>query len=124
MIRTIQKDGSILDLEENEELNKILWHTTAHILAANIDNYYLNKDSLNKKTAFVDVYILDKTTSEVLTGTGTITKGSKVVTVQATTSGWVDGNYVTSPVKFKKGHVYEIGAKDINWGDGKTVTVK
>ena len=34
MIRTIQKDGSILDLEENnEELNKILWHTTSHILA-------------------------------------------------------------------------------------------
>ena len=34
MIRTIQKDGSILDLEENnEELKKIFWHTTSHILA-------------------------------------------------------------------------------------------
>ena len=32
MIRTIQKDGSILDLDEkDEELNKVFWHTTSHI---------------------------------------------------------------------------------------------
>lgn len=42
MIRTIQKDGSILDLEENEELNKILWHTTAHILAQAVKRLYPN----------------------------------------------------------------------------------
>ena len=98
--------------------------TTEHILAANIDNYYSNKDSLNKKTALISVYIFDKTTKEVLNGTGTITKGSKVVTVKATTSGWVDGSYVTTPVSFKKGHVYAIGAKDLRWGNGKTVKVK
>ncbi len=95
-----------------------------HILAANIDNYYLNKESLNRKTAFINVYILDKTTSTVLDGTGTITKGSKTVTVKVTTSSWVDGNYVTTPVKLKKGHVYEIGAKDLRWGNGKTFKVK
>ena len=43
MIRTIQKDGSILDLEENnEELNKILWHTTSHILAQAVKRLYPN----------------------------------------------------------------------------------
>lgn len=43
MIRTIQKDGSILDLEENnEELNKILWHTTSHILAQSVKRLYPN----------------------------------------------------------------------------------
>ena len=98
--------------------------TTAHILAANIDNYSLNKDSLNKKTALVDVYILDRTTCEVLNGTGTIKAGSKIITINVTTSGWVDGNYVTTPVKLKKGHVYEIGAKELRWGGGKTVKVK
>ena len=43
MIRTIQKDGSILDLEENnEELNKIFWHTTSHILAQAVKRLYPN----------------------------------------------------------------------------------
>jgi len=43
MIRTIQKDGSILDLEENnEELNKIFWHTSAHILAQAVKRLYPN----------------------------------------------------------------------------------
>ena len=43
MIRTIQKDGSILDLEENnEELNKIVWHTTSHILAQAVKRLYPN----------------------------------------------------------------------------------
>ena len=43
MIRTIQKDGSTLDLEENnEELNKILWHTTSHILAQAVKRLYPN----------------------------------------------------------------------------------
>jgi len=43
MIRTIQKDGSVLDLEENnEELNKILWHTTSHILAQAVKRLYPN----------------------------------------------------------------------------------
>ena len=43
MIRTIQKDGSFLDLEENnEELNKILWHTTSHILAQAVKRLYPN----------------------------------------------------------------------------------
>ena len=43
MIRTIQKDGSILDLEENnEELNKTLWHTTSHILAQAVKRLYPN----------------------------------------------------------------------------------
>ena len=43
MIRTIQKDGSILDLEENnEELKKIFWHTTAHILAQAVKRLYPN----------------------------------------------------------------------------------
>ncbi len=98
--------------------------TVEHILAANIEASYLNKETLNKKTAIVNIYILDKTTSEVLNATGTITKGSKTVTIKATTSNWVDGNYVTTPVKFKKGHVYEIGAKGLRWGNGKTVKVK
>ena len=41
MIRTIQKDGSILDLEENsEELKKIFWHTTSHILAQAVKRLY------------------------------------------------------------------------------------
>ena len=41
MIRTIQKDGSVMDLEENnEELNKILWHTTSHILAQAVKRLY------------------------------------------------------------------------------------
>jgi len=41
MIRTIQKDGGILDLEENnEELNKIFWHTTSHILAQAVKRLY------------------------------------------------------------------------------------
>ena len=43
MIRTIQKDGSILDLEEsNEELNKVLWHTTSHILAQAVKRLFPN----------------------------------------------------------------------------------
>ena len=43
MIRTIQKDGGILDLEENnEELNKILWHTTSHILAQAVKRLFPN----------------------------------------------------------------------------------
>ena len=43
MIRTIQKDGGILDLEENnEELNKILWHTTSHILAQAVKRLFTN----------------------------------------------------------------------------------
>ena len=43
MIRTIQKDGSILDLEENnEELNKIFWHTSSHILAQAVKRLYPN----------------------------------------------------------------------------------
>ena len=43
MIRTIQKDGSILDLEENNEgLNKIFWHTSAHILAQAVKRLYPN----------------------------------------------------------------------------------
>ena len=43
MIRTIQKDGSILDLEENnEELNKIFWHTTSHILAQAVKRLFPN----------------------------------------------------------------------------------
>ena len=43
MIRTIQKDGSILDLEENnEELNKVFWHTTSHILAQAVKRLYPN----------------------------------------------------------------------------------
>ena len=41
MIRTIQKDGSILDLDENnEELKKIYWHTTSHILAQAVKRLY------------------------------------------------------------------------------------
>ncbi len=43
MIRTIQKDGSTLDLEENsEELKKIFWHTTSHILAQAVKRLYPN----------------------------------------------------------------------------------
>ena len=43
MIRTIQKDGSILDFEEsNEELKKIYWHTTSHILAQAVKRLYPN----------------------------------------------------------------------------------
>ena len=43
MIRTIQKDGSILDLEENnEELKKIYLHTTSHILAQAVKRLYPN----------------------------------------------------------------------------------
>ena len=43
MIRTIQKDGKMVDLEENnEELNKILWHTTSHILAQAVKRLYPN----------------------------------------------------------------------------------
>ncbi len=43
MIRTIQKDGSILDLEENnEELKPIFWHTTSHILAQAVKRLYPN----------------------------------------------------------------------------------
>ena len=43
MIRTIQKDGSVMDLEyNNEELNKILWHTTSHILAQAVKRLYPN----------------------------------------------------------------------------------
>ena len=43
MIRTIQKDGSILDLEENnEDLNKVLWHTTSHILAQAVKRLFPN----------------------------------------------------------------------------------
>ena len=43
MIRTIQKDGSILDLEEsNEELNKVVWHTTSHILAQAVKRLFPN----------------------------------------------------------------------------------
>jgi len=43
MIRIIQKDGSVLDLEENnEELNKVLWHTTSHILAQAVKRLYPN----------------------------------------------------------------------------------
>ena len=41
MIRTIQKDGSIQDLDENnEELKKIFWHTTSHILAQAVKRLY------------------------------------------------------------------------------------
>ena len=41
MIRTIQKDGSIKDLDENnEELKKIFWHTTSHILAQAVKRLY------------------------------------------------------------------------------------
>ena len=41
MIRTIQKDGSTLDLDENsEELKKIFWHTTSHILAQAVKRLY------------------------------------------------------------------------------------
>ena len=43
MIRTIQKDGSILDLEEkNEELKSIVWHTTSHILAQAVKRLFPN----------------------------------------------------------------------------------
>ena len=43
MIRTIQKDGQILDMEEgNEELQKIIWHTTSHILAQAVQKLYPN----------------------------------------------------------------------------------
>ena len=43
MIRTIQKDGSILDLDENnEELKKVFWHTTSHILAQAVKRLYPN----------------------------------------------------------------------------------
>ena len=43
MIRTIQKDGSVLDLEENnEELKKVIWHTTSHILAQAVKRLYPN----------------------------------------------------------------------------------
>ena len=43
MIRTIQKDGSILDLEENnEELNNVFWHTSSHILAQAVKRLYPN----------------------------------------------------------------------------------
>lgn len=97
--------------------------TTEHILAANIDNSSYNSTP-GKKQANIYVYICDKTTNEVLYGVGTITKGSKVVTVKIKESKWVDGNYVTTDVKLKKGHTYEIGAKDLVWGNGKTVKVK
>ena len=41
MIRTIQKDGSTLDLDENSgELKKIFWHTTSHILAQAVKRLY------------------------------------------------------------------------------------
>ena len=43
MIRTIQKDGQILDMEEgNEELQKTIWHTTSHILAQAVKRLYPN----------------------------------------------------------------------------------
>lgn len=43
MIRTIQKDGSILDLEESsEEAKKVYWHTTSHILAQAVKRLYPN----------------------------------------------------------------------------------
>ena len=43
MIRTIQKDGSILDFEEkNEELKSIVWHTTSHILAQAVKRLFPN----------------------------------------------------------------------------------
>ena len=41
MIRTIQKDGQILDMEEgNEELQKTIWHTTSHIMAQAIKRLF------------------------------------------------------------------------------------
>ena len=43
MIKTIQKDGQILDMEEgNEELQKTIWHTTSHILAQAVKRLYPN----------------------------------------------------------------------------------
>ena len=43
MIRTIQKDGQILDMEVgNEELQKTIWHTTSHILAQAVKRLYPN----------------------------------------------------------------------------------
>ena len=41
MIRTIQKDGQILDMEEgNEELQEAFWHTSAHVLAQAVKRLY------------------------------------------------------------------------------------
>ncbi len=97
--------------------------TAEHILAANIDNVYYN-NTPNKTKANVYVYVYDKTAQEVYSAIGTLKKGSKTVTVKLQKSQWVGDNYVTTDVKLKKGHVYQIGAKELSWGNGKKVKVK
>lgn len=97
--------------------------TVDQILAANIENWSHNRTP-NKKSSVVYVSVYDKTAQESYIGLATITKGSTVVKIKLTKSEWVDNVWTTTDQKLKKGHTYMIGAKNISWGNGKTVKVK
>lgn len=97
--------------------------TVEHILAANIDNSYYNKTP-NKKSATVYINVYDKDTYETYTGLATLKKGAKSFNIKLTKNEWVNGVYTAKTVTLKKGHTYVIGAKNIAWGNGKTVKVK
>lgn len=97
--------------------------TVNHILATNIEWTQYNKTP-NKQSAVAYISVYDKKTYETYVGLATLKKGSKVLNITLTKSEWVDGVYTTKNVKLKKGHTYVIGAKNLAWGDGKTVKVK
>lgn len=97
--------------------------TVDQILAANIQNSSYNKNP-NKKSAVAYVMIYDQTAQENYTGLATITKGSKVVKIKLVKFGWVDDVWTGTTQKLQKGHTYAIGAKDLSWGNGKTVKIK
>lgn len=93
------------------------------ILAANIQYCYYNEKP-TKKSAVIYLSIYDKTADESYIGFATITKGSKILKIQCMSYVYTDGigSYVAQ--KLVKGHTYRIGAKDVSWGNGKTVKVK
>lgn len=97
----------------------------SHILAAHIENSYLN-ETVDKKKANVNLTIYDKTADKYYSGIGTIKKGSKIMTIKLITSTYDAGSqkYVDKSAKLKKGHTYVIGRKDTFWGNEKTVKVK
>ncbi|MBQ8528035.1 MAG: hypothetical protein IJ429_06130 [Lachnospiraceae bacterium] len=100
--------------------------TDAHILAENINSSFLNTTP-SKKSAKAYVYIYDKKADQWYTGTATLKKGSKTITVKNFVHSYYDSDakkYVSKTVKLKKNHTYTIGAKGVHWGNGKKVTVK
>ena len=97
--------------------------TAENILATNIE-YSSYNPTPNKTSATAYIYVYDKTTGDTYVGLATLKKGSKVLNIKLNKSEWVNGVYTTKTVKLKKGHTYVIGAKNLAWGNGKTVKVK